>query len=390
MRGYKFMDSVVIIDAKRTAIGKFRGEFADVSAVELGTQLVKKLLKANKIDPKSVDQFIFGNVYQAGAGQNPARQIAINSGAAVESTAMTLNQVCGSGMKAVHEATNALLLGDADVIVAGGMESMSNAAFYAKRVGKLEASDEQGDTLFRDGLWDAFNNKHMGITAENVAQKYAVTRQQQDQFAFASQQKAAASIDKLEKEIIPVEVNGEQITKDESIRANTTLEKMATLKPAFEEGGSVTAGNSSPLNDGAAALIMMTKTKAAELGLKYVAEITGYTEVGINPNFMGYAPYYAINKYADKYDTDLDKVDLFEINEAFASQAVAVTRDLNLPADKVNIHGGAIAIGHPLGATGAKLIVSLINALQSTDKKTGIASICIGGGMGMALGIKLS
>jgi len=390
MRGYKFMDSVVIIDAKRTAIGKFRGEFADVSAVELGTQLVKKLLKANKIDPKSVDQFIFGNVYQAGAGQNPARQIAINSGAAVESTAMTLNQVCGSGMKAVHEATNALLLGDADVIVAGGMESMSNAAFYAKRVGKLEASDEQGDTLFRDGLWDAFNNKHMGITAENVAQKYAVTRQQQDQFAFASQQKAAASIDKLEKEIIPVEVNGEQITKDESIRANTTLEKMATLKPAFEEGGSVTAGNSSPLNDGAAALIMMTKTKAAELGLKYVAEITGYTEVGINPNFMGYAPYYAINKYADKYDTDLDKVDLFEINEAFASQAVAVTRDLNLPADKVNIHGGAIAIGHPLGATGAKLIVSLINALQSTDNKTGIASICIGGGMGMALGIKLS
>ncbi|WP_125587835.1 thiolase family protein [Companilactobacillus jidongensis] len=384
------MDSVVIIDAKRTAIGKFRGEFTDVSAVELGTQLVKKLLKANKIDPQSVDQFIFGNVYQAGAGQNPARQIAINSGAAVESTAMTLNQVCGSGMKAVHEATNALLLGDADIIVAGGMESMSNAAFYAKRVGKLEASDDQGDTLFRDGLWDAFNDKHMGITAENVAQKYAVTRQQQDQFAFASQQKAAASIDKLENEIIPIEVNGEQITKDESIRANATLEKMATLNPAFEEGGTVTAGNSSPLNDGAAALIMMTKTKAEELGLKYVAEIVGYTEVGVNPNFMGYAPYYAINKYADKYNTDLDKIDLFEINEAFASQAVAVTRDLNLPADKVNIHGGAIAIGHPLGATGAKLIVSLINALQSTDKKTGIASICIGGGMGMALGIKLS
>lgn len=390
MRGYKFMDSIVIIDAKRTAIGKFRGEFADVSAVELGTQLVKKLFKMNKIDPKSVDQFIFGNVYQAGAGQNPARQIAINSGASVESTAMTLNQVCGSGMKAVHEATNALLLGDADIIVAGGIESMSNAAFYANRVGKLEASDQQGDTLFRDGLWDAFNNKHMGITAENVAQKYAVTRQQQDQFAFASQQKAAESIDKLKDEIVPIEVNGEEITKDESIRANTTLEKMATLKPAFEEGGTVTAGNSSPLNDGAAALIMMTKTKADELGLSYLAEITGYTEVGINPNFMGYAPYYAINKYADKYNIELDDVDLFEINEAFASQAVAVTRDLNLPANKVNIHGGAIAIGHPLGATGAKLIVSLINALHSADKKTGIASICIGGGMGMALGIKLS
>lgn len=384
------MNPVVIIDAKRTAIGKFRGEFADVSAVELGTQLVKKLLKKNNVDPKLVDQFIFGNVYQAGAGQNPARQVAINSGGSVESTAMTINQVCGSGMKAIHEATNALLLGDAKVIVAGGIESMSNAPFYAKRVGKLEASENKGDTLFRDGLWDAFNNEHMGVTAENVAQKYAVTRQQQDQFAFASQQKAASSIDKLSQEIIPIDVDGQEITKDESIRANTTLKKMAELNPAFEEGGSVTAGNSSPLNDGAAALIMMTKSMADELGLDYIAEITGYTEVGINPSFMGYAPYYAIKKYAEKFETDLDDVDLFEINEAFASQAVAVTRDLNLPAKKVNIYGGGIALGHPLGATGARLIVSLINALQNTNQQTGIASLCIGGGMGMALGIKLS
>ncbi|WP_125760414.1 thiolase family protein [Companilactobacillus hulinensis] len=384
------MNPVVIIDAKRTAIGKFRGEFADLSAVELGTQLVKKLLKKNNIDPKIVDQFIFGNVYQAGAGQNPARQVAINSGAAVESTAMTINQVCGSGMKAVHEATNALLLGDAEIIVAGGIESMSNAPFYAKRVGKLEASDKKGDTLFRDGLWDAFNNNHMGITAENVAQKYAVTRQQQDQFAYASQQKAAASVDKLAQEIIPIDVDGEKIVKDESIRANTTLEKMANLKPAFEENGTVTAGNSSPLNDGAAALIMMTKDKADSLGLDYIAEITGYTEVGINPNFMGYAPYYAIKKYSEKYKTDLNDIDLYEINEAFASQAFAVTRDLNLPANKINIYGGGIALGHPLGATGARLIVSLINALQNTEQTTGIASLCIGGGMGMALGIKLS
>ncbi|APX72166.1 thiolase family protein [Companilactobacillus allii] len=383
------MNPVVIIDAKRTAIGKFRGEFADVSAVELGTQLVKKMLKKNKIDPKSVDQFIFGNVYQAGAGQNPARQVALNALGSVESTAMTINQVCGSGLKAIHEATNALLLGDAEIIVAGGIESMSNAPFYAKRVGKLEASENKGDTLFRDGLWDAFNNQHMGITAENVAQKYAVTRQQQDQFAYASQQKAASSIDELSKEIIPIDVDGEEITKDESIRPNTTLKKMSELKPAFEENGTVTAGNSSPLNDGAAALIMMRKDLADSLGLDYIAEITGYTEVGINPNFMGYAPYFAIKKYAEKFKVDLDDIDLYEINEAFASQAFAVTRDLNLPAKKVNIYGGGIALGHPLGATGARLIVSLINALQNTNQQTGIASLCIGGGMGMALGIKL-
>lgn len=384
------MDSVVIIDAKRTAIGKFRGQFADLSSVELGTQLVKQLLTNNKIDPEDVDQFIFGNVYQAGMGQNIARQISLNVGGSVKSTAMTVNQVCGSGMKAVHDATNALLLNDADIIVCGGVESMSNAPFYAKRVGKLEASDEQGDTLFRDGLVDAFGNYPMGITAENVAEQYHVTRQEQDEFALNSQKRAAAATEKISDEILPITVNDAQIVQDQSIRPESTLETMGSLKPAFKENGTVTAGNSSPLNDGAAAMILMRKETAEKLNLSYIAELTGYVEAGIDPSLMGYAPYYAINKYYDKYQVNQDEIDFFEINEAFASQSVAVARDLQIPDDKLNIYGGAIAIGHPLGATGARLIVSLINILQHENKQTGIASLCIGSGMGMALGLKLS
>lgn len=384
------MDSVVIIDAKRTAIGKFRGQFAGKTSVQLGTELVKQLLTNNKIDPEKVDQFVFGNVYQAGMGQNIARQIGLHSGGSVSSTAMTVNQVCGSGMKAVHEATNALLLGDADIIVAGGTESMSNAPFYSKRVGKLEASDEQGDTLFRDGLVDAFGDYPMGVTAENVAKQFHVTRKMQDEFALHSQQKAFANSDKIADEILPIEVDGESITKDQSVRGESTIETMGNLKPAFEENGTVTAGNSSPLNDGAAAMILMRKTTAEKLGLSYVAEITGYVEAGIDPSIMGYAPYHAINKYYQKYNVTEADIDFFEINEAFASQSVAVARDLKIPDDKLNIYGGAIAIGHPLGATGARLIVSLINILQKENKQTGIASLCIGGGMAMALGIKLS
>ncbi|KRK65162.1 Acetyl-CoA acetyltransferase [Companilactobacillus tucceti DSM 20183] len=384
------MDSIVIIDAKRTAIGKFRGQFANLSAVDLGTQLVKQLLEKNQIDPQTIDQFIFGNVYQAGSGQNVARQIALNSGAKVESTAMTVNQVCGSGMKAVHAAANALLLGEAEIVVAGGVESMSNAAFYAKRVGKLDADEKLGDTLFQDGLNDAFSHQPMGMTAENVAQKYAVTRQVQDEYSLNSHKRAVAAKENLSKEILPIEVDGQKITTDQSVRADTTLEKMSKLKPAFEENGTVTAGNSSPLNDGAAALIMMKKTKAEELGLNYLAEITGYTEMGIDPNYMGYAPYYAINKYQDKFNVDINDFDLIEINEAFAAPTIAVARDLNISGDKLNIYGGAIALGHPLGATGARMIVTLLNSLSNENKTTGLASLCIGGGMGMAMGVKLS
>lgn len=383
------MDPIVIIDAKRTAIGKFRGQFADLNAVQLGTQLVSQLLENNHVDPKIVDQFIFGNVYQTGMGQNTARQIGLNVGGRVDSTAMTVNQVCGSGMKAIYEGIAAITMGNAKIVVSGGVESMSNAPFYAPRTGKMEVSPKLSDTLFNDGLNDAFNHLPMGITAENVAKKYHVSREQQDQFAFDSHQKAFAAKDKLAQEILPIEVNGEKIVTDQSVRPTTTLEQMGQLRTVFDKKGTVTAGNSSPINDGAAALILMRESRAKELGLSFVAEVTGYTEVGIDPDYMGYAPYYAVNKYFDRYKTSLADYDLFEVNEAFAAQAVAVGRDLKLPADKLNIYGGAIALGHPLGATGTRMIATLINSLQQEGKETGLASLCIGGGMAMAMGIKL-
>ncbi|WP_119327011.1 thiolase family protein [Companilactobacillus musae] len=383
------MDPIVIIDAKRTAIGKFRGQFASLSAVQLGTQLVSKLLSNNKIDPKIIDQFIFGNVYQTGMGQNTARQIELNVGGRVDATAMTVNQVCGSGMKAIYEGISAITMGNAEIVVAGGVESMSNTPFYAPRTGKMEVSPKLSDTLFNDGLNDAFNHLPMGITAENVAKKYHVTREQQDKFAYDSHQKAHQAEKNLAKEIIPIEVDGEQIVTDQSIRPATTLEQMGQLRTVFDKKGTVTAGNSSPINDGAAALILMRASRAKELGLDYVAEVTGYTEIGIDPNYMGYAPYYAINKYFDRYHTDLNDYDLFEVNEAFAAQAVAVSRDLQLPMDRLNIYGGAIALGHPLGATGTRMIATLINSLQQEHKTSGLASLCIGGGMAMAMGVKL-
>lgn len=383
------MDPIVIIDAKRTAIGKFRGQFADLTAVELGTQLVSELLKKNHVDPKIVDQFIFGNVYQTGLGQNSARQIGLNVGGRVDSTAMTVNQVCGSGMKAIYEGISAIKMGNAEIVVAGGVESMSNAPFYAPRTGKMDVSPKLSDALFNDGLNDAFNHLPMGITAENVAKKYHVTREEQDKFAFDSHQKAHQAQDKLAKEILPIEVNGELVTTDQSVRPTTTLEQMGKLRTVFDKKGTVTAGNSSPINDGAAALILMPESRAKELGLNFVAEVTGYSEIGIDPNYMGYAPYYAINKYFDRYQKTVADFDLFEVNEAFASQAVAVSRDLQLPADKLNIYGGAIALGHPLGATGTRMIATLINSLQQEGKESGLASLCIGGGMGMAMGVKL-
>ena len=384
------MDPIVIIDTKRTAIGKFRGQFADMTAVQLGTQLVSKLLKKNHLDPKLVDQFIFGNVYQTGMGQNTARQIELNAGGRVDATAMTINQVCGSGMKAIYEGVSAITMGNADIVVSGGVESMSNAPFYAPRTGKMEVSPKLSDALFNDGLNDAFSHLPMGLTAENVAKKYHVTREQQDEFAYQSHQRAFNAKDKLAQEIIPIEVNGEEITTDQSVRPTTTLEQMGNLRTVFDKKGTVTAGNSSPINDGAAALILMRASRAKELGLDYVAQITGYTEVGIDPNYMGYAPYYAIKKYFKRYQTDLADYDLFEVNEAFAAQAVAVGRDLEIPNDKLNIYGGAIALGHPLGATGTRMIATLINSLKQENKTTGLASLCIGGGMGMAMGIKLN
>ncbi|GKQ43113.1 hypothetical protein RD055328_10360 [Companilactobacillus sp. RD055328] len=377
------MDSIVIVDAKRTPIGKFFGSLSKYSSVDLATKLVTKMLETNKINKNDINQVIMGNVLPTGNGQNIARQVALNSGLNQSSTAMTINQVCGSGLKAIRLGQFALQAGDAKVVIVGGTESMSNAPYFNRRTGKLEHDDSNEDSLFTDGLNDAFSHSAMGITAENVASKYQISRQAQDQFAYSSHQKASKA--DFSNEIIPID----GLTEDESIRPGTTIDKLATLKTTFKEDGTVTAGNSSPLNDGASALILTTKKYADEHGLEYLAEIDEYFECGVDPNYMGYAPYDAISGLINRSDSNINDYDLFEINEAFASQSVAVVENLGISNDKVNIKGGALALGHPLGASGARIVTTLINNLKDENKKRGIASLCIGGGMGIALSIKL-
>lgn len=377
------MDSIVIVDAKRTPIGKFFGSLSEYSAVELGSSLVKKMLENNKIDKADINQVILGNVLPTGNGQNIARQVALNAGLNNSSTAMTINQVCGSGLKSIRLGQFALQAGDAKVVIVGGVESMSNAPFYNKRTGKMEHDDSNQDSLFNDGLIDAFNKLAMGNTAENVAEKYHISRQAQDEFAYNSQMKASQA--DFSNEIIPIN----DLTVDEAIRSNTTLEKLATLKTTFKEDGTVTAGNSSPLNDGAAALIMTTKKYAEDHDIDYLAEIDNYFECGVDPDYMGYAPHDAIEGLMKRSQTEIDDYDLFELNEAFAAQSVAVVQSLGIDNDKVNIKGGALAVGHPLGASGARIVTTLINNLNDNKQKRGIASLCIGGGMGIALSIKM-
>lgn len=376
-------NSIVIVDAKRTPIGKFFGGLSKFSSTEIATKLVTKMLENSTINREDINQVIFGSVYQAGVGQNMARQIAINSGLSEKTTGMTINQVCGSGLKAIRLAQFALMSGDAKVVVAGGSESMSNTPFLNKRTGKLEHNEENIDSLFKDGLTDAFGDFAMGITAENVADRYHITRQQQDEFAYNSHLKASKA--DFSDEIITIN----ELTKDESIRANTSMEKLATLKSVFQENGSVTAGNSAPLNDGASAIILTTKHYAEQNNIDYIAEIQDYYEVGTNPDYMGYAPYHAVNGLLEKSKTKIEDYDAFEINEAFASQSVAVARDLKIPNEKLNIKGGALALGHPLGASGARIITTLISNLKNTNGKLGMATLCIGGGMGIAMSIKL-
>lgn len=390
------MEEIVIIDALRTPIGKLTGALSSLSAVELGTIVTKELIKRNHLDEQTIDQVIFGNVLQAGSGQNVARQIQINSGIPNTKTAMTINQVCGSGLKAIKLAHDALKLNDAKLIIAGGTESMTNAPYLNRqmRAGNKFGSLTMEDSLEIDGLIDAFSNEPMGITAENVADKYQITRTMQDEFAVESHQKARLATEQgnFKDEIIPISITNKKQTTivetDESIRFDSTIEKLSRLKSAFKMDGLVTAGNSAPINDGAAALIMTTKAYADELGLKPIAKINDYVEVGTDPALMGYAPYYAINQLLDKIKQPLESIDLFEINEAFAAQAVAVARDLKIPADKLNIGGGALALGHPLGASGARIVTTLIHNLIRTNQTQGVAAICIGGGMGMALKIE--
>ena len=391
-------NDIVIISATRTAIGKFGGQFASISAVELGTAVAKSAIEKGKVDPTLIDTVIFGQVLQAGLGQNPARQVALNSGLPHTSTALTVNEVCGSGLKSILLAAQAIRLGDAKIVLAGGMENMSLAPHLLQnRFATKNGNCTMIDALFHDGLTDAFSNEAMGITAENLVEKYGFTRQQLDEFAAQSQQKAyqAQQNGAFDKEITPIEITNKKtkqmltIDKDESIRPKTTVESLSSLRPAFKKDGIVTAGNSSGINDGAAALILTTREVANTLNLPILATLTGYAEAGVDPSIMGIGPVPAIEKLIQRTHIPLDKVDLFELNEAFAAQSLAVIKDLKINPEKVNVHGGAIALGHPIGASGARIVVTLIHALKQRQLQTGIASLCVGGGMGVALSLKI-
>ena len=391
-------NDIVIISATRTAIGKFGGQFASISAVELGTAVAKSAIEKGKVDPTLIDTVIFGQVLQAGLGQNPARQVALNSGLPHTSTALTVNEVCGSGLKSILLAAQAIRLGDAKIVLAGGMENMSLAPHLLQnRFATKNGNCTMIDALFHDGLTDAFSNEAMGITAENLVEKYGFTRQQLDEFAAQSQQKAyqAQQNGAFDKEITPIEITNKKtkqmltIDKDESIRPKTTVESLSSLRPAFKKDGIVTAGNSSGINDGAAALILTTREVANTLNLPILATLTGYAEAGVEPSIMGIGPVPAIEKLIQRTHIPLDRVDLFELNEAFAAQSLAVIKDLKINPEKVNVHGGAIALGHPIGASGARIVVTLIHALKQRQLQTGIASLCVGGGMGVALSLKI-
>lgn len=391
------MREVVIASGVRTPIGSFGGQFKDVSAVTLGTIAAKEALKRANISPDMVDQVIFGNVLQAGLGQNIARQISIHAGVPITATSHTVNMVCGSGLKAVALAAQAIMLGEADVVLAGGTENMSQAPYLLKgtRWGQRMGDGVVEDYMIHDGLWDIFNDYHMGITAENIASQWNITRQEQDQFALESQKRAEEAIKagKFKDEIVPVEVPQKKkdpivIESDEYPRFGTTLEALSKLKPAFKKDGTVTAGNASGINDGAAALVVMSKEKAEELGIKPLATIVSFAEAGVDPKIMGTGPIPATRKALEKANMTVKDLDLAELNEAFAVQSISVVRELGLPSDKVNVNGGAIALGHPIGASGARILVTLLHEMVRRDAKNGLAALCIGGGQGIAMVVK--
>ena len=387
------MNRVAIVSAKRTAIGSFGGSLKDISAVKIGGELVKQSLESINLNPNLVDEIIFGNVLQTGLGQNVARQIAVNAGIPKEKSAFVVNKVCGSGLKSVVLGVQSILLGDNDVVVCGGVENMSAAPHYTKnaRFGQKLGSFELEDTIINDGLTDAFENYHMGITAENIAEQYNITREEQDEFALSSQKKAAAAIEnnQFANEIasIVIKTRREEIIfdTDEFVRPNTMLESLAKLRPAFKKDGTVTAGNASGINDGAACVILMSETRAKELGLEVLAYIDGYASAGLDNKVMGLGPVPATQKVLEKLSLNIEDIDLFEMNEAFAAQSIAVTRLLNLNQNKVNTRGGAISLGHPIGASGCRILVTLVHALINDNKKKGVCSLCIGGGQGIAM-----
>ena len=391
------MKQAVIVAAKRTAIGKFGGSLAKVSAPELGATVIQALLAETGVAGEAIDEVILGQVLTAGAGQNPARQAVIKAGLPDSVSAMTINKVCGSGLKAVMLAAQAIACGDADIIIAGGQENRSASAHVLpnSRDGFRMGNAALVDTMINDGLWDAFNNYHMGITAENVAKKYAISREAQDAFALASQQKAIAAQDAgaFKNEIVPVLIpqrKGDPLVfdTDEYTNRKTNAESLSALRPAFDKAGTVTAGNASGINDGAAAVMVMSADKAKELGLTPLARITAFASAAIDPAIMGMGPVYASRKALDKAGWTAEQVDLMEINEAFAAQAAAVNQEMGWNTDKINVNGGAIALGHPIGASGCRILVSLLHEMGKRDAKKGLASLCIGGGMGVALAVE--
>lgn len=388
------LQDAVIVSAVRTAIGTFQGGLAEVPAVKLGEVAVKAALERISLKPEEVDEVILGNVLQAGLGQNPARQSAIGAGLPVQVPSLTINKVCGSGLKAVMLAAQAVKLGDASVVVAGGMESMSRAPYVLEkaRTGYRMGNGELVDVMIRDGLWDAFNNYHMGITAENICSEYNLNREELDQFALESQQRAVAAIEsgRFKDEIVPVEIATKKGTvlfeKDEQPRADSSLEGLAKLKPAFKpQGGMVTAGNSSSINDGGAAVVVMSRSRANQLGLKPLATIKSYASAGVEPRLMGMGPVPASKRALERADLKLAEIDLVEANEAFAAQSVAIGKQLGFDRAKLNVNGGAIALGHPIGASGTRVLVTLIHELAKRDGRYGLATLCIGGGMGVAM-----
>ena len=388
------MREVVIVSAVRTAIGSFGGSLKDVPSSELGAIVIKEAVNRAGIKPELVEEVVMGNVIQAAQGQNVARQAAVKAGLPVEVPAMTINKVCGSGLRCVALAAQMIKAGDCDVVVAGGMENMSAAPYAVPgaRWGQRMGDGKIVDTMIKDALWDAFNNYHMGVTAENIAKEWGLTREMQDEFSLNSQLKAEKAIKegRFVDEIVPVIIpqrKGEPkvFAQDEFPRFGSTTEKMAKLKPAFIKDGTVTAANASGINDGAAAFVVMSAEKAAQLGLKPMAKILSYGSKGLDPSIMGYGPFHATKKALEGAGLTVEDMDLIEANEAFAAQSLAVAKDLNFDMNKVNVNGGAIALGHPVGASGARILVTLLHEMQKRDAKKGLATLCIGGGMGTAL-----
>jgi acetyl-CoA C-acetyltransferase len=388
------MREVVIVSAVRTALGSFGGGLKDVSAVDLGATVIKEAVKRANIDVNMIDEVIMGNVLQAGLGQNTSRQAAIKAGLPLEVPSFTINKVCGSGLRAVSLAYQMILSGDTDVVVAGGMESMSQAPYVMNKArwGQRMGNGTMVDEMITDGLWDAFNDYHMGITAENIAEQWNLTREMQDEFAANSQIKTEKAIKsgRFKDEIVPVVIpqrKGEPVIfeQDEFPRFGTTFESLSKLRPAFKKDGTVTAGNSSGVNDGAAAFVVMSAEKAEQLGIKPLVKIASFGSKGLDPSIMGYGPVASSRVALERAGMNIEDIDLIEANEAFAAQSLAVAKDLNFDMDKVNVNGGAISLGHPIGSSGARILVTLIHEMIKRDSKSGLATLCIGGGLGTAL-----